>query len=170
MSLIDYLADRDQFIITEVYSEFRDKVKDGISHEQCRDLARAAMRRAAEAWDAATDESTKRELNTEKGVSMAKMRTYPMPAKCDIQTAVKIDEWKEGGHDHPITGFIQIYDSPENAKQFIQDMQTMEILVNRLANGMSTFHEIPISKIARLLEENPSYLFYIEHARQLLRD
>jgi hypothetical protein len=64
MSLIKYLADRDQFIVTEVYREFRDKVNRNIISDDrdCVNLVRAAISRAAEEWKAATDENIQRQL------------------------------------------------------------------------------------------------------------
>jgi hypothetical protein len=56
MSFLKYLADRDAFITTEVYREFRNKVKDNISNQECRDLARAAVKRAADEWQNTSDE------------------------------------------------------------------------------------------------------------------
>lgn len=55
MSILDYLEDRDGYLTTEVYSEFKNKLKEGITDSQCRDMARAAIKRAAGTWQTSTD-------------------------------------------------------------------------------------------------------------------
>ena len=57
MSILGYLKDRDDFISTEVYSEFKDKLKAGISEEECRDMSERAVRRASRTWYNETDEN-----------------------------------------------------------------------------------------------------------------
>jgi hypothetical protein len=63
MYIDDYLEERDGYISTEVYQHFRDKLLPSISHRECREIARDAVRTAAKAWRAAQDSEIAERLN-----------------------------------------------------------------------------------------------------------
>ncbi len=59
MSLSRYINNRDKFLVTEVWMEFRDKVKDEISEEDCYELVTNALKRAASVWEESSSDRMK---------------------------------------------------------------------------------------------------------------
>jgi hypothetical protein len=63
MSIWSFLKDRDDYTSTEVYGEFKDKLKEaGVSDAECQRMSERAVRRASRNWYQAMDESIRNEL------------------------------------------------------------------------------------------------------------
>lgn len=93
--------------------------------------------------------------------------SYRGSAKADPRLDHAILDWKRTGIDIPVSGLLEIVRTPEAKQQFLHDIQAAEIEPTALAEGFYTFYSVPISRLAHFLEQDPSYLKFLELSRRM---
>lgn len=98
--------------------------------------------------------------------SVVEKTEFHIPPKCDIELARKIQAWKDGGPDEPVSGIIAI--RPPAAEQFLAGIvQTGLFSAEYVVDGIYTFKNTPVSRLNSLLVMDPDYLIQIELSKPL---